>query len=204
MNALRKRLVIDTATNYLYIALYEDKNLIESIYTLGHQDHSMTLMPSLNDLFKRHQIKPKAIDEIYVGVGPGSYTGIRIGVVVAKMLGWSLNKPVFKVSSLALIASSVLNDGKIIPYIDARRGFVFTGLYELENGLIKGLIDDQYTDFEPFKSMHTYDYLIDQGAPDMTKLFDTNLVKQVTNIHDLSPVYLRDTEAERALKTKNE
>ena len=161
-------------------------------------------MPTLEALLSTHRLTPKAIHEIYVGVGPGSYTGIRIGVVVAKMLGWSLKIPVYEVSSLALMASSVDDDTIILPYIDARRGHAFTGVYQLENGLLKRLKEDQYSHFETFKSHVDYDKIIDFGKPDMTKLFHSTLVKKVDNIHHLSPVYLRETEAERQLKSKHE
>ncbi|MFP4286179.1 MAG: tRNA (adenosine(37)-N6)-threonylcarbamoyltransferase complex dimerization subunit type 1 TsaB [Candidatus Izemoplasmataceae bacterium] len=200
MSQSLKRLVIDTATNYLYLALYEDNKKLESIYQLGHQDHSITLMIELQKLLTHQKVSPKDLDEIYIGVGPGSYTGIRIGVVVAKMLGWSLKKAVFTVSSLALMASSVQSDGVIMPFIDARRGYVFTGLYEHNNGKLKQCIKDAYTHFESFKASNDYQCLIDKGEADMTKLFNTDLVSKVDNIHQLSPVYLRETEAERQLK----
>ena len=131
-----KRLVIDSATKYLYVALYDDFECVSKYYEAGKNDHSVKIMPEIERLLKSNELKVKDLDEIYVGIGPGSYTGLRVGVVIAKMFGWNNSIPVFTVSSLAMMASSVNENGLVLPEIDARRGNSFLGLYDVENGYI--------------------------------------------------------------------
>ena len=100
------RLVIDSATKHLFVALYSDFNSRDIYYKEGSNNHSEILMSEIERILVKNNLKIKDIDEIYIGVGPGSYTGLRIGVVIAKMFGWNNDIPVFTVSSLAMIASS--------------------------------------------------------------------------------------------------
>jgi tRNA threonylcarbamoyladenosine biosynthesis protein TsaB len=200
MKKSQNQLVIDSATSYLFLALYRDNEAIEVHYHKGENDHSVTLMDELSNLLERHELTPNDLDRIIVGIGPGSYTGLRIGVVVAKMLGWSLNIPVYTISSLALLASSIEKEGLILPWIDARRGYAFLGLYELNNGIIKQVKPDEYTHLKAYETqMNSNVTLVAQGQPNMVKLLQTDLLVKVKDIHLLAPVYLRETEAERNL-----
>ncbi len=199
MNPLFKSLVIDTATSYLYIGLFDDDKVIEEIYQKGHNDHSVTLMDELQKMFNRHEIKPEVIDRIIVGVGPGSYTGVRVGVVVAKMLGYSLNIKVYTISSLALLASAG-KPGTVMAWIDARRKHAFIGTYKVTKDTVEYLYDDVYDALEIYKEDKEYDFEQTEGKPNMVKLFHSNLLEEVQNIHELAPIYLRKTEAEKNLK----
>lgn len=194
-----KRLVIDSATSYLFIGLYEGVTLIEDFYEEGHNDHSVKLMDQLENLLVRHGLKAKALDEIIVGIGPGSYTGLRIGVVVAKMLAFSLNVPIYTVSSLAMLASNQTKEGLILPWIDARREHAFLGLYKLKNNKLRLIKQEQYTHLPTYKaSLEDYVEVL-EGKPNLALLIESNLLTKVEDVHLLAPVYLRETEAERNL-----
>lgn len=193
-----KSLVIDTATSYLYIGLFDDDKTIEEIYQKGHNDHSVTLMDELQKLFVRHALKPKAIDRIIVGVGPGSYTGVRVGVVVAKMLGYSLDKKVYTVSSLALLASAS-KPGTVMAWIDARRKHAFIGKYKVTSDAVEQLDSDVYEALDIYREETDYDFEQTESKPNMVKLFYSDLLKEVQDIHQLAPIYLRKTEAEKNL-----
>lgn len=192
-------LVIDTATSYLYIGLFDENRVIEEIYQKGHNDHSVTLMDELHNMFNRQSMKPNAIDRIIVGVGPGSYTGVRVGVVVAKMLGYSLDKKVYTVSSLALLASAS-NPGTVMAWIDARRKHAFIGKYLVTKDSIEQLDNDVYDALELYKKNISYDFEQTETKPNMVKLFYSDLLNEVNDIHQLAPTYLRKTEAEKNLK----
>lgn len=90
-------------------------------------------------------VKPAEIDKIVVAKGPGSYTGVRIGVTIAKTLAWTLNKPLVGVSSLEVYAASAGRyfKGVISPLFDARRGQIYTGLYQYKEGQLASLMKDQ-------------------------------------------------------------
>lgn len=196
MNQSLKRLVIDTATPYLYVAVLDNKEVVTSIYKEGKNDHSVTLMRTIDELFKTLKLKITDIDEIICGIGPGSYTGVRIGVTVCKMLGWSKNIPVKSISSLALLASSI--DGFVIPFIDARRGNAFSALYKIENESIEVIQEDKLRDFDSFTKSIKDDWsLATKGEPRIEYIINSNLLKEVLNIHTLEPSYMRITEAER-------
>lgn len=198
MKALLKSLVIDTATSYLYIGMFEGDDCLEEIYQKGHNDHSVTLMDELSKLFERLAFTPKDLDRIIVGVGPGSYTGVRVGVVVAKMLGYSLAIPVYTVSSLALLASASQN-GRVMAWIDARRKYAFIGGFDITDKTVKRISEDVYDSIENYESLQVFDFKQSEIKPNMVKLFHSNLLKKVINIHTLTPTYLRKTEAERQL-----
>lgn len=94
------------------------------------------------------------IDGIVVAKGPGSYTGVRIGVTTAKTLAYALNTKLYGVSSLAALAATVKNDKQklLVPIIDARREAVYTGVYQNVDGNITTIIKDQYLPIEELKS----------------------------------------------------
>lgn len=198
MKQLLKSLVIDTATSYLYIGLFDDDQAIEEIYQKGHNDHSVTLMEELQKMFVRQALKPNAIDRIIVGVGPGSYTGVRVGVVVAKMLGYSLDKKVYTVSSLALLASAS-KPGTVMAWIDARRKHAFIGKYKVTSDSVERLDSDVYEALDIYREDSNFDFEQTESKPNMVKLFYSDLLKEVRDIHQLAPVYLRKTEAEKNL-----
>ena len=185
----------------MYVALYEDFECIEKYYQEGNNDHSVKLMIELERILSTNNIKVSEIDEIYVGVGPGSYTGLRVGVVVAKMFGWNNDIPVFTVSSLALMASSVQDDGFVLAEVDARRGNSFLGLYNIENGFITLQDDEKLTNLEEYKSAINSDFtVVSDGEPNIEMIITSKLFNHVEDIHALNPNYLRITEAERNIK----
>ncbi|TMU82742.1 tRNA (adenosine(37)-N6)-threonylcarbamoyltransferase complex dimerization subunit type 1 TsaB [Bacillus sp. BHET2] len=126
-------LSIDTSNYPLGVALIEEDKVIGEYITYMKKNHSVRAMPAIEQLLKDCEIKAKDLTKIVVANGPGSYTGVRIGVTLAKTLAWSLNIPLIPVSSLATLASSGRYfPGYIVPLFDARRGQVYTGLYEFQ------------------------------------------------------------------------
>ena len=195
-----KRLVIDSATKHLFVALYTDFECISKYYEAGKNNHSVKIMPEIERLLVDNNLKVKDLDEIYVGIGPGSYTGLRVGVVIAKMFGWNNKIPVFTVSSLAMMASSVNDSGLVLPEIDARRGNSFLGLYNIEEDIITLREDEQLTNLENYKASINGEFIVvSEGLPDMEKIIKSKIFQHVEDIHGLNPNYLRITEAERNL-----
>ena len=90
-------------------------------------------------------MKPADIEKIVVAKGPGSYTGVRIGVTIAKTLAWTLNIPLVGISSLEVLAAGVGRyfNGCVSPLFDARRGQIYTGLYQYQNGKLQSVVKDQ-------------------------------------------------------------
>jgi len=193
-----KRLVIDTATKYIYLALVIDDQEVESVYEQGDNDHSVTIMPYLENILNKHHVELKSLDEVIVGIGPGSYTGVRIGVTVAKMIGYLNDIPVKQISSLAILASHG-SENYILPLIDARRGNAFMALFK-NNHSLTYVKKDILQNIERFKQSVDVPYeVIESGKPDISKLLKGDLFETVSDIHGLVPNYLQITEAERNL-----
>lgn len=200
MKKSSKRLIIDTATKHLYVAIYQDDSKIDSYYQPGQNDHSVKLMTTIEEMFVKHNLKVRDLDEIIIGIGPGSYTGLRIGVVVAKMFAWNNDIPVKTISSLALVASSHEGDKDILAEFDARRGNSFLGLFRNVGKGLSVASEEQLTNLEDYKKslMEPYEVL-SSGEPNIAKILESDLLVEVPEIHALNPNYLRVTEAERNL-----
>ena len=201
MKKLLNRLVIDSATKYLYVALLEGEIEVDFYFEEGHNDHSVILMSEIERILNHRKISVEDIDEIYVGIGPGSYTGLRIGVVIAKMFGWNNNIPVFTVSSLTMLASSCEEEGLVLAEIDARRGNSFLGLFDIKDGYITLQNEEELTNLEEYKKTIKGDFrVVSTGKPDMAMIIRSKMFHYVEDIHSLNPNYLRITEAERNLE----
>ncbi|MDE1454155.1 tRNA threonylcarbamoyladenosine biosynthesis protein TsaB [Bacillus paralicheniformis] len=137
-------LAIDTSNLTLGVALVKDGKVIAEHISHLKKNHSVRAMPAIDELLKECGLKPSDLTQIAVAKGPGSYTGVRIGVTIAKTLAWSLNIPVKTVSSLEVLAANGrFFQGLICPLFDARRGQVYTGLYQYRDGKLHGLEEDQ-------------------------------------------------------------
>ncbi|WP_026565264.1 tRNA (adenosine(37)-N6)-threonylcarbamoyltransferase complex dimerization subunit type 1 TsaB [Bacillus sp. UNC41MFS5] len=125
-------LAIDTSNYALGVALLEENQVLGEYITNLKKNHSVRIMPAIQTLMKDCERVPADIRKIVVAKGPGSYTGVRIGVTIAKTLAWTLNIPLVGISSLEILASGVSRyfDGYVSPLFDARRGQVYTGLYQ--------------------------------------------------------------------------
>ncbi len=181
---------IDTATPYLFVALCEEDHVLKEVYAKGENDHSKTLMPTIDEVLRQAGASVKALKDITVGVGPGSYTGTRIGVVVAKTLAQGLDIPLYQVSSLALMASHY--DTPVIAAVDARRGYVFAGQYDTVP-TINVRHEDVYTTLETFQTSPALK-VVYEGKPVIEKCFNVRTL--VDDLYALAPTYLRQTQAE--------
>jgi len=135
---------IETANAPLSIAVVRDGKVIAEIVQNIKLTHSAGAMPAIEEVLVKAGIKPNELDAIAVSEGPGSYTGVRIGVTLAKTLAWTLKKPLVGISSLkTLAANAALYDGFICPIFDARRGNVYSAVYK---GYELDVIIDDYHD----------------------------------------------------------
>lgn len=126
-------LAIDTSNLVLSVAVVEEERVLAEMTTNQQKNHSIRLMDCISELLDATDTLPEQLGGLGVAKGPGSYTGVRIGVATAKSMAWSLNLPVVGVSSLQAVAMNALGfPGLIVPLFDARRGQVYTGAYRTE------------------------------------------------------------------------
>lgn len=203
-----KSLFINTSTRKIVIAIAVD-NEIKYLYNdFNNEDISNKLMPIIDEAFKKVNIKPKDIDMIFVTNGPGSFTGIRIGLTVAKIMAWGLKIKVVPISSLELMATTKTNKKYIAPLIDARKGYVYAELYDEKlNSIIKDsyvLLDDFRKEIENkdvyYVSDDELDFDVNETNYDILKIIEKHKDDNGINPHKLNPNYLKNTEAEEKLK----
>ncbi|CUA81272.1 MULTISPECIES: tRNA (adenosine(37)-N6)-threonylcarbamoyltransferase complex dimerization subunit type 1 TsaB [Anoxybacillus] len=139
-----KVLAIDTSTFVMGIAIVDGQVVKGEMITNLKKNHSIRVMPAIEALLQECEVSPQDLARIVVAKGPGSYTGVRIGVTIAKTLAWTLNIPLVGISSLEVMAANAKYfDGLIVPLMDARRGQIYTGLYKAEGGNIQSIVADQ-------------------------------------------------------------
>lgn len=215
-------LAIDTSSEVLAIALAQEGKIIAEYSSLSHNKHSTRLMPAVVQLLDSVDLKPKDLAKIVVSKGPGSYTGVRIGLSTAKTLAWTLKIPVVGVSSLEALSLQLLGRNALVaPFFDARRNRVYAGLYnpngqsiiEDQNCLMTDWLDELVKidqpiifvspDLDSFKAEIT-DHL-GERANFVSEGFNTTRPgllalladeRQPEDIHQLVPSYLRLVEAE--------
>ena len=139
-----KILAIETSAKAVSAAVAEDGKILCAGYQDTGLTHSRTLMPIVEGILKNTNLTIGDIGAIAVAVGPGSFTGIRIGVAAAKGLAFGADKPVLAVSTLAAMARNVaFCDGLVICAMDARRQQVYNALFAAKNGVLTRLTEDR-------------------------------------------------------------
>ena len=131
-------LSLDTSTDHLALAVTEDGKTIGRFNKNVGRNHSTLLIPMIGRLLKNRRLKLKEIDAFCIGIGPGSFTGLRIGVATVKGLAFSLNKPIVTVPTLDAIADNMKKfKGVICAVLDARKNKVYASFYKSDGKNIK-------------------------------------------------------------------
>lgn len=126
-------LSVDTSTLHAGVALWRDGRALAERRRVV-TTHSDALLTMIDELFAEAGVAPADLDAIACGAGPGSFTGLRIGLATAKGLCFALGKPLLLVSSLAALAARA-PDGRVLAAIDAFKGEVYAGLYRVTGGV---------------------------------------------------------------------
>lgn len=148
-----KILALETSAVSASVAICEDEALIAQNFQRTGLTHSATLMPMLESMLKTAGLNLSEIDLIAVAHGPGSFTGLRIGVSAAKGLAWPTDKPCAGVSTLEAMAWQMIGmDGVVCASMDARRQQVYNALFELKDGKPIRLTEDRAISLDDLKS----------------------------------------------------
>lgn len=195
-------LFIDTSISFPTISIIREKDVLFNFHEEIKSDMSSKILPIIDEGLTKSNISLGDVDRIFVVTGPGSFTGIRIGVTIAKTIAWSLNKPVIPISSLEYMATMQTGKKYLIPMIDARRGNVFAGIYNNNLECIQNdnlisvqlLLENKNEDYE-FLSYDNIEKSI-LPIPDVVKIINKHIDDSGVNPHNLKPNYLKLTEAE--------
>lgn len=144
-----KILALESSAAACSVCLTEDDFLIAQSYENSGLTHSKTLLPMAEELLKNCGLTVGDVDVIAVAAGPGSFTGLRIGVSAAKGLGWALDKPCAKVSTLEAMAWELaFFPGEICPVMDARRSQVYNARFRSDGETVTRLTPDRAISLE--------------------------------------------------------
>lgn len=197
-----KTIVMDSANKYLVVALYEDGKCLASLQEEGNRKQSEYALVYLQKLLQENHLKISDFDEMVITIGPGSYTGVRVALTIAKTLNATMNLKVKTVSSLKAMAGMK----KAISILDARSKKLFLGVYNKG----KVIVEDCLINMDEFESYQ-------KQYPDYEVVGDTSLVglpeqevnlanhiytlshleSEVENVDGLVPRYIKEVEAKK-------
>ena len=189
-----KSLILDSATKVMYCCLVVDGNVVFEEYVEGRYDHAKNIVLKVDEACKKAGITTNELDEVICGVGPGSYTGVRMAVTVCKMLSVFQNIKLYSISTLKLMASG--SKGKVLASIDARRGNAFGTIIDTVNNEV--IVEEALHSIEELKN-NNFDYQVNEEKFIVDPIYCLENKEEVLEPHLLTPNYLRDTEAERNL-----
>ena len=218
-------LAFESSAKAASVALCEDGRLISQVIQCSGLTHSRTLLPMAEDLLKNAEMEMKQIDCFAVAQGPGSFTGIRIGIATVKGLAWAADKPCIGVSTLAAMAwNGVAAGGLICAVMDARRSEVYNALFRIEDGRPVRLCPDRAISLsaltEELRDRGEAPFLVGDGTELASAFFREQHLdhrvppenvrwqnawgvameaagKELCTSQELLPVYLRLSQAER-------
>lgn len=165
-------LAVDSSSKVATVALMKDEKLLGEITLNDKKEHSVILMNIIEDLLKNNNLTISDIDGYVVSKGPGSFTGLRIGMATIKGLSFGSSKPYVSVSSLDALAFSAANfDGLICPIMDALRNSVYTSLYKSSTQYPVNTVESADTNSKDESSV-TLERLLDYSALDIDELVE--------------------------------
>lgn len=202
-------LFLNTSSDYLHIALLKDNKVLKEKYLKLAKALSKEALMNIKCLLEENNLTPEDIEKIICTRGPGSFTGLRVGVTIAKTYAHFLNKKLYSISSLEVLATS-LNSEIIVPLINARRGYVYGAIYDKDYNV---LLKEQYIPLEKLQEKaKSYNkeitYISNDSFDNLeTILYIPNLNNtfkyiELTKEDPLTfvPTYLKRTEAEEKLQ----
>lgn len=220
-----KILAIDTSSEVCGVCVLEDDKLIDDNSLNNGMTHSENLMTLVSEILERNNLKISDIDLISCVVGPGSFTGIRIGVATIKALAEVHDIKIAELTSLEVLAGNINNEGIKVSIIDARNDQVYCGIFDKDNNLIEEMIADSIDNTVQKLKQYSNIICVGNGAEKHKEL----LIKEISNISfcennvqsayvvgklgykkyleksvktadEILPIYLRKSQAERMKK----
>lgn len=208
-------LFLDTSATRLIVGIYKDNTPVLLVNEKSMNDLSSRLLPTIKGALDELKMGVKDINRIIVVNGPGSFTGVRVGVTVAKTLAWAKNIPIIPVSELELLATTKVETNYVVPFIDARRDAFYAGMYDKKH---KNIIEDTYITrtsllnkikrHVSLKDVTFVSYDKVEGLESILPKLNIEYIikkyarKKSFNPHSVNPNYLKKVEAEEKLNDK--
>lgn len=192
-----KILGIESATGLAGVALSVDGVVIASTQVTRGPRHAEILVPSIQFVTEQAGVALDEIDAIAVDVGPGLFTGLRVGIATANGLAQALGTPMIGVSSLDLLAHAMRHGGgEIVPVLDARRSEVYSARYEVVDGDIKRTVEPMVGPLDDVLAGLGSARLVDDLLPSAENLVALAARIEPVAPSEIAPLYLRKSDAE--------
>jgi len=189
-------LFISTYDKFINVALLKDDEVLEEIKKESINSHSIYTMPMIKEILDKNNITTNDLNQIEVINGPGSFTGVRIAVTIAKTLSYTLNIPIKSISSIEALAVSS-NKGKKLVTIKDLKG-VYYGLFNEDNKLIEPLNYLNNKDFKEYVEKNNFENIILEDTKLCPKKIHEYLkIQEAQNPHHVNPLYIKQIEAEK-------
>lgn len=191
-------ILLDSSSTKLSVALAKDNIVIDSVSYEAWQKQSELMIPELSKLLDKHAIERKDIKEVLLGIGPGSYTGVRIAVSIAKIIAIALSIPIYSFSSLHILKNE---DKPSICLINARSNRSYFGVYKGKDIIVSDTIKTNEEVLEYIKEHKKYSICGDVSYLGL-KGENNDIFKQMISLKDehfkkdnpliVNPIYLKD------------
>jgi len=186
------KLFVDSSTNILYVDVVTNDNKVLSFNRIGKNDHSEMMISTIEEFFKEHSLNINDVEEIYVGRGPGSYTGLRISGTFGKVLSLIKNIKLYSFSTLDyLLYSKPLKDGKYMAKVIAKKGHSYLKGIEVVNQKFHTSLEECFKNDEILEEYKEYEIIEELDINrNPINLIDKNLVT-IEDTFEYTPNYIR-------------
>jgi len=186
-------LFISTYDKLINISLLKNGKKVSILGELSKQNHSVLVMPMIDNILNSNSITTKDLNEIIVVNGPGSFTGVRIGVVIAKTLAYTLSIPIKTITSLeCILVSNKSINNKLATISDTKGNYV--GYFNRDNEYLDDFKYLKKDEFEKYIS-DKKEYLIDNNNFDVESIYEYLKNKNSINPHLVNPIYIKGIDA---------
>ena len=192
-------LFFDTSSSTLVLSIVKDNELIDTLTLESAREHSIYAVEKLKEIIEKNNLTPNDIDKIFVVNGPGSFTGIRIAITIAKTYAYTLNKEITPVSSLKMKILGYSNYDNYVSIMKDKRDMSFIGIYDKNyNTTFEGLLSDDEIE-EKISNLTGNNKIVryesdDSDRKDLDILAIVNYYDKIptVNPHNVNPNYLKE------------
>ena len=183
-------LFIDTHGKNVLIILFKDGKVLEKIDIATMNKHSVVTMPSIRQILENNNCEVTDLNEILVCNGPGSFTGSRIAVTIAKTMAYALDVPIKQIDALTIMAVNVANDNKVVALKD--RNGAYVGKYDSNNMLLDDLV---YISNSEYNDLCNTTNVVEEVDINYETVYSYLSKLESINVHEIKPIYVKGISA---------
>ncbi len=184
---------IDTHTNIIKLVLYQNGKFVKELTNSSEQNHGSIMMPLLIELLEEFNLTVSDLNDIIVVNGPGSFTGIRLGVTIAKTLAFTLKIPIRVMSSVLIKAVSNIEKGHHW-FVEKEKNGYYVGEFNDLDELLNDYFYIKNSDYDLFQSTHD---VIEDVILSYQQIYDYSRLLKPNHVHSVNPLYVKLIEVQR-------